>query len=367
MKIGILTHHYVKNFGAYMQARALLSEINDIYPEAKIEFINYRVKKHERANAIHFFGFKPKRGDTLSGLVEKIRLFFTYQKEEIFLPQSVRVSSVADINALDYDLIIVGSDEVWNFNDIAYSPIKFGYGLKCPHVTYAASVGGSSANDDNIPSEVRTGINSFRKISVRDEKTEEFVKSLSDNKVIRTLDPVYLYSYKLSVRNNIKRIVHEKPYILIYDCRFEHKQVDELIIYAKNHGYQILGAGEYRNWYSTVLTTNITPYEWAYLFQNASAVVTGTFHGTSFAIKYNRPFAAYLTERNRINKVGSLLSEFKLINRIVDSTGDIIKVLEQPIDYKEVNEILCQKKTTSIAYLRECIDEVIKKDENSLQ
>lgn len=366
MKIGILTHHYVKNFGAYMQAKALLSEINEMYPNDEVELINYRVKKHERANSVHFFGFKPKRGDTLIGFVEKIRLFYMHQKAEKSLPQSVRVNSASDINALDYDLIIVGSDEVWNFNDIAYSPIKFGYGLKCPHVSYSASVGGSSAQDDNIPTEVKIGVNSFQRVSVRDDKTEEFVKSISDHKVTRTLDPVYLYSYKLTVRKKIKNIVNEKPYILIYDCRLENKHVEELTTYAKNNNYQILGAGEYRNWYSTVSTTNITPYEWAYLFQNALAVVTGTFHGTSFAIKYNKPFVAYLTEQNRINKVGSLLQEFKLTNRIVDSTGDIIKVLFQSIDYKEVKAILDQKRIISIAYLQECIDEVIKKDENSL-
>ena len=366
MKIGILTHHYVKNFGAYMQAKALLSEINEMYPNAKVEFINYRVKKHERANSVHFFGIKPKRGDTLIGFIEKIRLFYTHQKAEKSLPQSTRVNSASDINALDYDLIIVGSDEVWNFNDVAYSPIKFGYGLKCPHVSYSASVGGSSANDDNIPPEVKIGLKSFINISVRDEKTEEFAEFLIGHKITRTLDPVYLYSYILTVRKKTKKIVNENPYILIYDCRLEKKQVEELITYAKKNNYQILGAGEYRKWYSTVSTTNITPYEWAYLFQNALAVVTGTFHGTSFAIKYNRPFVSYLTEQNRINKVGSLLSEFKLTNRIVDSTGDIIKMLDQPIDYKEVNEILEKKKATSIAYLRECIDEVIKNDENSL-
>ena len=366
MKIGILTHHYVKNFGAYMQARALLSEIDELCPNAKVEFINFRVRKHEKANSIHFFGFKPKRGDTLYGFIEKIRLFYTHKVAEKSLPQSRRVNSVADINALNYDLIIIGSDEVWNFNDIAYSSIKFGYGIKCPHVSFSASVGGSSAYDDYIPAEVRMGINSFRKISVRDEKTEEFVKCICDQKVIRTLDPVYLYSYKLSVRNKIKRIANEKPYILIYDCRLENKQIVELTTYAQSNNYHILGAGEYRNWYSSVSTTNITPYEWAYLFQNALAVVTGTFHGTSFAIKYNRPFVAYLTEQNRINKVGSLLSEFKLMDRIVDSTGDIIEVLSQPINYKRINAVLEQKKALSIAYLRECINEVIKSEENCL-
>lgn len=358
MKIGILTHHYVKNFGAYMQAKALLSVIKESYPDALVEFVDYRVKKHERACFIHFFGFKPKRGDTVSGYIEKVKLFFTHRETENSLPHSVRVKSAEDINVLEYDLIIVGSDEVWNFNDIAYSPIKFGVGLACDHVTYSASVGGSMAEDKNIPDELKKGIYGFRNISVRDEKTEELVEKLSGRKAVRTLDPVYLFDYELKVSNKIKKIAEEKPYILIYDCRLESNQIEALTNYAKVNEYQILGAGEYRNWYATTSTTNITPYEWAYLFKNAVAIVTGTFHGTSFAIKYNRTFVSYLTERNRINKVGSLLSEFGLKDRMIDSMGDIVRVLDQPIDYRVVNEIIWERKKSSIDYIHRCIGEV---------
>lgn len=341
-----------------MQAKALLSVIIELYPDAQVEFIDYRVKKHEQANAIHFFGFKPQRGDTVLGYIEKIKLYFTHLKSEDSLPHSVRVKTADEINALKYDLIIVGSDEVWNFNDIAYSPIKFGYGITCNLVTYSASAGGSTAKDYNIPDDVKNGIDEFQKIAVRDEKTEELVKELSGRKALRTLDPVYLYDYKLKVSEKIKKYASEKPYILIYDCRLERNQIDSLVNYANKNCYQILGAGEYRKWYATTSTTNVTPYEWAYLFKNAVAVVTGTFHGTSFAIKYNRPFVSYLTEQNRMNKVGSLLSEFGLKDRIVDSKSDITKVLEQPIDYREVNVIIRERKATSIDYIRRCIDEV---------
>lgn len=356
MKIGILTHHYVKNFGAYMQAKALLFVITKLYPDAYVEFIDYRIKEHEKANAVHFFGFKPKRGDTVYGYIEKIKLFFTHYRAENSLPRSVKVKTAEDINKLNYNLIIVGSDEVWNFRDIAYSPVKFGEGLKCYHVTYSASAGGSTAEDKNIPAAVKQGIKGFQRIAVRDEKTEELVASLGGSKAVRTLDPVFLYDYKLEARDKIKRVT-EKPYILIYDCRLGPKQVEQLTDYAKANKYQILGAGEYRKWYTSTLTVNITPYEWAYLFKNAAAVVTGTFHGTSFAIKYNRPFVSYLTEQNRINKVGSLLAEFGLEERIVNAESDIAKELEKPIEYKVVNRIIDGRKESSINYIRRCIDE----------
>lgn len=44
MKIGILTHHYVKNFGAFMQAYALTNVIKEIVPNSRVEIIDYRVK-----------------------------------------------------------------------------------------------------------------------------------------------------------------------------------------------------------------------------------------------------------------------------------------------------------------------------------
>ena len=354
MKIGILTHHYVKNFGAYMQAYALLNTVKSLGQNVEIELIDYRVKKHEFLNAIHFFGIKPKRGDTLSGYFGKVQLFFTHSQYEKSLPKSKRVYNAEEINKLQYDLIIVGADEVWNFNDVAYDAIKFGYGLNTHLISYAASSGGSSVKD-SIPSEIRKSIINFDSISVRDNKTEELVRNIlnSDKKIIRVLDPVFLYDYKLEVKNRIRNIA-KKPYILIYDCHISEKQAKELSAYAKSKDLDIVGAGEYRKWY-TVHAENITPFEWAFLFKNAEEIITGTFHGTSFSVKYNKKFVAYLTEGNRINKVSSLLEEFELTDRIVfeNSPINLINVLQEPIDYRKVNEIISKKVMQSKQYLKE--------------
>ena len=325
-------------------------------PEAHIELIDYRVKKHELMNSIHFFGFKPGRGDTIRGYLGKIGLFFTHRKFENSLPRSRRVYSVSDINALHYNLIVVGADEVWNFNDVAYDPVKFGYGLTARLISYSASVGGSSEKEE-IPSDAKAGLMHFAAISVRDTKTEELARSIvdSEDKIVRTLDPVFLYDYRLTVSKKVKKMT-DNPYILIYDCRVTMKQAQELVEFANSHGLDIIGAGEYRKWY-TKHAENVTPFEWAYLFKNAWGIVTGTFHGTAFSIKYNRNFVAFLTESNRINKVTSLLEEFDLSDRIVkkQNSEDLIPVLEKEIDYSPVNKIISEKKAISLQYLRDQI------------
>ena len=52
----ILTHHYVKNFGAGMQAEGLLKTIREQFPDADVQIIDYKVKKHLLHETIHYFG-----------------------------------------------------------------------------------------------------------------------------------------------------------------------------------------------------------------------------------------------------------------------------------------------------------------------
>lgn len=349
MKIGILTHHYVGNFGAVLQTDALVRVLKENCSDAEIEVINYKVLNHYIRSNSRFFHYKKE--DTYLSYIQKLRLFKSFHEFRKSLPVGKSVKNAHDINIKGFSLIIIGSDEVWNYEDQAYSPIKFGVDIKSAHITYSASIGGSSLSDSSIPEAVKLGIPSFMDISVRDKRTNKLVRKVAHKDVIETLDPVYLYDYKLNVRKKISQWVKKKPYILIYDCKLTADQIQLICLYAEKKGYNILGAGEFQRWYTTTDTINVTPYEWVYLFKNALGIVTGTFHGTSFAIKYNRPFAAYLTETNRANKVNSILSEFGLESQIVSTEDNIVDVLTKKIDYREVNKILEQKKQISIEYL----------------
>ena len=360
MKIGILTHHYVGNFGAVLQTDALVRILKENCSDAEIEVINYKVLNHYIRSNSRFFHYKKE--DTYLSYIQKLHLLKSFHEFRKSLPVSKPVKNAHDINLKEFNLIIIGSDEVWNYEDQAYSPIKFGVDIKSPHITYSASIGGSSLSDSSIPEAVKLGIPSFMDISVRDRRTNKLVKKLVYKDVIETLDPVYLYDYKLNVRGKILQWVKKKPYILIYDCKLTADQIRLICLYAEKKGYNILGAGEFQRWYTTTDTINVTPYEWVYLFKNALGIVTGTFHGTSFAIKYNRPFAAYLTETNRANKVSSILSEFGLESQIVSTEDNIIDVLTKNIDYREVNKIFELKKQISIEYLRRNIKKIQDKE-----
>lgn len=57
MKIGILTHQYINNYGAFLQAWALRKAISELFPEDEVQIIDYVNVKHYIINAGGWFRF----------------------------------------------------------------------------------------------------------------------------------------------------------------------------------------------------------------------------------------------------------------------------------------------------------------------
>ena len=60
MKIGILTHHYINNFGAFLQAYALQEAVQQMYPQDEVVMINAINLKHFIINTGGWFRFLSK-------------------------------------------------------------------------------------------------------------------------------------------------------------------------------------------------------------------------------------------------------------------------------------------------------------------
>lgn len=135
MKIGILTHQYINNYGAFLQAWALREAIAELFPNDEVQIIDYVNLKHFIINAGGWFRFYKNR-ESFKDWMEKIKLPRTFAKarnQEMIL--SKRCFNAKQINALDFDCIIVGSDEVWNYKDTkGNAALKFGEGLTCKNL-----------------------------------------------------------------------------------------------------------------------------------------------------------------------------------------------------------------------------------------
>lgn len=351
MKIGILTHHYVNNFGAFLQAYALREAVAKEFPNDTVEIINYINVKQLVINSCGWFRFYRDR-ENLECWLEKIRVpltFFKVRKQHLIC--SSTCFTAEQVNRLGYDVIIVGSDEVWNYQDSrAMARIKYGYGLTCKNIiAYAPSVGNS---EGNIPQYVADGISSFAALSVRDEKTWKLVHTVTGADPMKVMDPTFLSEFPMGQTQCVR-----KPYILFYYCdRLPNAIKEQILEYAREHGLAVYGAGECDRRYSDI-TVNLSPFDWVDMFRNAEFVFTGTFHGTVFSILNHRQFKVYLTNKSRIEKVGSLLADCNLSNRQIDDRFVFdLETMREEIDYRAVDALLETQREQSMAYLRDTIE-----------
>lgn len=350
MKIGILTHHYINNFGAFLQAYSLMAYISELRGDDKIELINYINTKHYIINSFGWLRFYKDR-ETFKIWKSKLKVskMFSSQRKRYF-KLSKKCTTVKQVNKLDYDYIIVGSDEVWNYSDSkANDKIKFGIGLSCKNlVAYAPSVGQA---DGNIPGFLIDGIKKFKAVSARDDLTEKILKSLRED-VVRVVDPTFLIDIPVEPVPDV-----DGDYILFYYCDgLPRAEKLKLIEYAKANSMKVYGAGEGDKEYSGI-TVDITPFQWVWMFRNAKFVITGTFHGVVFSLLNNKNFACYLTNPSRIAKVNSLLSEYDLQDRITEGEAQkLLKIAQRDVDYVAFKQKADEKIAASKNYLRKVFE-----------
>lgn len=352
MKIGILTHHFIANYGAFLQAYALQQAIKKEFPNDDVVIINYIHLKHFIINNCGWFRYY-KSKETINAWWQKIHLPLTFSlARKKFMNLTKPCFTSNDVNKLNLDIIIVGSDEVWNFKDSkSNATIKFGEGLICKHlISYAPSVGSSTINDI-IPEYVKKGLKRFSSISVRDSLGQQLVKQITGCLPIKVLDPTFLIELPTEKVN-----IPQKDYILFYyaDNLPKHIKV-QIFSYAKEHNLCVYGAGECDKRY-TQITVNLTPFQWVWMFKNAKFVITGTFHGVVFSIINNKQFKVYLTQKNRIKKVNDLLDTLGIKNRNINNNFIFnLKNQEHEINYEIVNKNINDNKNESLVFLRDVI------------
>lgn len=351
MKIGILTHHYINNFGAFLQAYSLQEAIKELFPEDEVCIINCINIKHFGINTGGWFRFYIKR-ENFRSWFQKIQLPRTFgQAREKYMNLTGRCYNARGIEKLNLDYIVVGSDEVWNYKETkGNAKVKFGVGLdKEKLVAYAPSVG--QTDDTDIPDYVRTGILRFKAVSARDALTEKLAEEIRGEEIRRVVDPTFLIRTPADSVKGVKQ-----PYLLFYYCDgLPREEREKIIRYARENHLEIYGAGECDKVY-TDITVNITPFQWVWMFRNAEFVITGTFHGAVFSMLNHRQFACYLSNPSRIRKVASLLDEFDLRDRQCSANAsEIIETLNRKIDYEKKEVLFEQRRQKSRKFLKDAI------------
>ena len=373
-KIGIITIFHVNNYGAELQAFALQHKLQGLGYDAEI--INYLFYKNpnfkatKKSQPFIKLGTKEKLKEFLYPYFKKIKsLPYLKQKRErdskfnTFHKQHTKQSPIINTidklykSKLNYDIFIVGSDQVWNPNtNTNIEPYFLTFAPKNKlKLAYASSFGVNQIH--NAYKEKYKGLlNNLDNIGVREKTGVSIVKEITGKKATWVLDPTFLLKKEEWARFK-SEIKIDKPYLLMYiltDSDYISNLANKI---AKEKGLQIVricknAFVEDKN--SEVINIiDAGPKEYLGLFAKASFVITTSFHGTCFSVNFNIPFYTVL-KKNKSNNSRQidLLEYLGIGNRIVYVDNKIEELKNLDINYISVNEQLEIKREISLNYLK---------------
>lgn len=359
MNIGIITHYDVHNHGALLQLNALIKVLKlKSYAAAALEFEkNYDFLGVEMKNKYNIslrsvpiymkYLFEKGLAKTLFNIKKK-SLLNTFKNNENLV--GGYYTAYKNLKA-----VIVGSDEVFALHT-GPTPAFWGYALPSENVfSYAGSFGPTtmeSIKKWHCEAFVKGGLESMSHISVRDQNSFNIIRQLTGKDADVVCDPVILYGYQQELRDLPK--VNLKPYLLVYayDNNMNDKEEVELIKeYANKKGLQIVCPGFYHKWCDKNI--NVDPVTLLSYFRDAECVVTDTFHGSVMSIITNTELAVLL--RGNENKLGNLLDEYGLRNRILTEKNNLETIFQTAINWDTVNCEMTKRRNFSDNFLSESL------------
>jgi len=346
-KIGVLTFHKCINYGSYWQARCLVEALRARGHDAELLDHDCRCVRRAEARC----AFQPKLPERtprteFSEYRAKTRKFIDAVAR---LPISRRFSLHEPEAADEYDAVVVGSDEVWNFRHPWYgsTPIFFGDGLKTDRlVSYAASFGNHSAWDGIAP-EWAEKLQHFSAISVRDDNSWHLVRGGTGGEPEMVLDPCLAFPPPAMPGNGERW----SDFALVYGHGFPSWLAQRVRTWANRTGVRLVSIG-YSNEWADEQRIGASPSEFAEGVGSARAVVTNFFHGCVFAMLNGKPWATVPSDYRSI-KIPDLVRLLGAEDRLVDeqtSDEDFTELLNTPVQ-AEVRGRIERHRARSEAYL----------------
>lgn len=348
MKIGILTFHRTPNHGAFWQAFSTVTNIRAMGHDVKlIDYANPR----ERPSLFRYV--TPRNFWRIPYQAGMIRRYLAFcNSQNALLPMTRLLRTHADVAKEQFDAVIVGSDIVWDFaaERLGHDPVYFGHGINADKIiSYAASCG-SVSSDAEIPQYVREGLVRFRHISVRDENSRQLVERAVGRDAAIVLDPAFLLDCR-----GLGGDFDLKDYVMVYGASFSDSEASQARRFAKARGLKLVSVS-YRHPWCDINLSHLNPRQWLACIDKADSVLTGTFHGTIFAMKRRKPLAISMNESIR-NKIQVILSQLGMTDRVLSQDRPLEQVLSEPIDYDRVQWILGEKVRASLQWMETAIND----------
>ncbi len=314
MKIGILTFHRSINNGAVIQCYSLCKRIHEDFPDVVVEVIDYDMPKTKvlyptsLTQYIKGGNTKQKIKKLLDLINEPSKISRIREKKRIFEDAltnlNLSTTHIYDDGIYElekylnenYDIVVVGSDAVWNFKVRGYpNPYYLSNRVKPIRMSYAASCFSMNYEDieEKRRSEIKEILEGYRFLGVRDDETGLFLESIGcKHDYVHTCDPtVFLDVNKLPVNeHDLRKKLSKKGF------DFNKKTIavmgdEKMARFVRTmYGvdYQIVSLFNYTK-AADINLYDLNPYEWAFSFRFYNLTFTTYFHGTLLSLRNGTP------------------------------------------------------------------------------
>ncbi len=347
------------NYGSALQTAALQEMVKKLgYSPITINN-QYGNKKRKFSLNINCLRFKSSRGKEYWKTKRKFDSFF---REEVNLSKICVNNDDAKEVAKEADILMCGSDAIWNSNWIC--PLflwDFKEFKKKPKIAYAPSI-----QRGDVQYDMTNALKSFVAVSGREQRVGQLISQYTDLPVETVLDPTLTVSETYWEEKSKKRLIDE-DYVLCYflsDAEIHRLSVQDIkkkygnikVVYIntnwidKRNGFTEYREEDYQKM--------VGPREFLSLIRYAKAVCTDSFHGMALSIAFHTEF--YVFGREDIWKNGAdyrfldLFTRLGINNRFIEKNVQI-HTLEK-IDWSVVEQKLATERDRSIKYLTEAFD-----------
>ena len=366
MRIKTITCHDVYNHGASIQAYALMH-----YLESKgheVEIIDYKppyLSRHYKLDDVsnpkwdkpffkqlYLFLKLPGRLRSLKRKKEFDNFKDTYLK---ITPK--RYSSNDELKQFlpEADLYIAGSDQIWNtlFPNGKDAAFYLDFVPKDRRkLAYAASFATAEILD-GYKDFVRQKLEYLDAIAVREQDGLRIISDLGIQGATCVCDPVFLLT-KDEWSLLTKKIDTTEPYLLIYDFEYNPLLEEVAIKIAKERNLAIYSVSAIQLNYCKRNYVHGGPIEFLSLIENASVVISNSFHATAFSVIFEKDFFVILRSESINTRMENLLSIFDLSSHILTSTYKS-EQLTLSIDYTKIKDVMDCYVDNSKKYLQDNI------------
>lgn len=373
MKIGILTLPLHSNYGGIIQAYALQTVLKRMGHDVSVIKIDrvYKLplwkKPFSYAKRIlnKYILRKKDAIDVFYEQKQKKILPIITQNTQRFIDNYIQMPyNLVELNKKQQDLeaIVVGSDQVWrpkyNQKNIERMYLDFAKSWDVKRIAYAASFGIDQWEYTEAQTQrCKNLINKFDAVSVREKSGVDLSRERFDIDALHVIDPTMLldasHYVSLIEKENVEK---SKGNLFVYvldkngDTNRIELQLQTIFGYTPFYSSTDSGKAALEDRVSTKIET------WLRSFYDAEFVLTDSFHACVFSIIFNKPFVVYGNVGRGLSRFNSLLRLFNLEDRLLSSnTEDIERVLNTPINWNEVNEILHNQREMSNQFLMEAL------------